>query len=218
MQITAIMNSNILNAAIEAIAYRSTEHLPFILFGYLLTGIVLFFLGGRVWALLYVALIPFVNWSFGWAPNITLPFAPEFGFNPVTIVTGLVLVVRDFTQREMKHYVLIAMTIGVAWSFYYASPEIAIASAAAFAIAELVDWALFTFTKFRLSTRIMLSSAIAAPIDTTVFLFGAKFLTFPNWLMSIIGKLFGAAIVSSVVRANEKDDTPPPQTQKKAAP
>ena len=66
---------------------------------------------------------------------------------------------------------------------------------------QIVDWALFTFTRFRLSTRVMLSSLIAAPVDTTIFLFGANFLTFPNWLMSIVGKLFGAAVVSGVVRA-----------------
>lgn len=207
---------NILNATINALAYRSPDHLWFILVGYAITFTILWALGGRTWAIIYVALIPFVNWSFGWAPNITLPFAPEFGFNPVTIVTGLVLVVRDFTQQEMKHRVLIAMLIGVGWSFYYASPNIALASATAFAIAELVDWALFTFTRFRLSTRIMLSSAIAAPLDTTIFLLGAKFLTFPNWLMSIIGKLFGAAIVSGIVRSRETQRQN--STTKKAAP
>ena len=207
METKAAENFSFLQALTEAIGYRSVDHLPFVLIGYLLTGIALWYLGGRTWAMIYVAIIPFVNWSFGWAPNIALPFAPEFGFNPVTIVTGLVLVVRDFTQQEMKHKVLIAMLIGVGWSFYYASPEIALASAAAFAIAELVDWALFTFTKFRLSTRIMLSSAIAAPIDTTVFLIGAKFFTFPNWIMSIIGKLFGAAVVSAIVRSRETPKT-----------
>ena len=185
---------------IGAIASRDPSDLPLILFGYLVTAIALWFLGGRRWAFVYVALIPFVNWSFSWAQTVTLPFAPEFGFNPITIVTGLVLVVRDFTQREMKHKVLIAMAIGVVWSFYYAPASIAIASAAAFAIAELVDWALFTFTRYRLSTRVMLSSLIAAPVDTSVFLYGAKALTFPNWVMSVVGKLFGAAVVSGVLR------------------
>jgi uncharacterized PurR-regulated membrane protein YhhQ (DUF165 family) len=115
----------------------------------------------------------------------------------------------------MKHKVLIAMAIGVGWSFYYASPNIALASATAFAIAELVDWALFTFTKYRLSTRIMLSSLIAAPVDTTVFLYGAKFLTFPNWLMSIFGKLIGAAVISYLVRLREKKE--PEQTSQISA-
>ena len=190
-----------LDALVGAIASRDPADLPFILAGYLATALVLLWLGGRKWSLIYVAIIPFVNWSFSWADTVSLPFAPEFGFNPVTIVTGLVLVVRDFTQREMKHKVLIAMAIGVGWSFYYAPANIAIASATAFAIAELVDWALFTFTRYRLSTRVMLSSALAAPVDTTVFLIGAGFLTFPNWLMSVFGKLIGAAFVSAVVRA-----------------
>ena len=190
-----------LDALVSAIASRDPADLPLVLIGYVVTAFVLLGLGGRKWALIYVAIIPFVNWSFSWAPTVTLPFAPEFGFNPVTIVTGLVLVVRDFTQREMRHKVLIAMAIGVAWSFYYAPANIAIASATAFAIAELVDWALFTFTRYRLSTRVMLSSALAAPVDTTVFLLGAGFLTFPNWLMSVFGKLIGAAFVSAVVRA-----------------
>lgn len=192
------------SALVSALAYRDPTHLPLILLCYAVTALLLWRLGGRWWALVYVALIPFVNWSFGWAPQWQLPFAPEFGFNPVTIVTGLVLVVRDFAQREMQHKVLIAMAFGVGWSFYYASPEIALASACAFAIAELLDWALFTFTRYRLSTRVLLSSLLAAPLDTTVFLFGAGFLTFPNWLMSVIGKLSGAVVVSAVVRRQER--------------
>ena len=192
---------DILNGLISAIASRDPADLPLVLAGYAVTALALAGLGGKRWAFVYVAMIPFVNWSFSWAPNITLPFAPEFGFNPVTIVTGLILVVRDFTQREMGHRVLGAMALGIGWSFYYAPASIAVASAAAFAIAELVDWALFTFTRLRLSSRVMLSSLIAAPVDTTVFLYGAKALTFPNWLMSIFGKLFGAAVVSGAMRA-----------------
>jgi len=60
-------------------------------------------------------------------------------------------------------------------------PELALASGGAFAIAELVDWALFTFTKYRLSTRVLLSSAIAAPLDTTIFLYGAE-ASLARWL------------------------------------
>ena len=193
-----------LASLMDAIAYRNPEHLPWVLTGYALTLFTLFQLTGRHWAVVYVALIPFVNWSFGWAPQWQLPFAPEFGFNPVTVVTGLILVVRDFAQREMGHRVLVAMMLGVVWSFYYASPNIALASACAFAIAELLDWALFTFTRYRLSTRVLLSSLFAAPLDTTVFLYGAGFLTFPNWLMSVIGKLSGAVVVSAVVRRQEQ--------------
>jgi len=189
---------------VQALAQGHPHQLQWVLLAYAGTGVLLWSLRGRGWALMYVAMIPFVNWSFSWAPTLHLPFAPAFGFNPVTVVTGLVLVVRDFAQREMEHKVLVAMACGVAWSFYYASPHIALASAIAFALAESVDWALFTFTRYSLSTRVMLSSLIAAPLDTTVFLYGAKFLTFPNWLMSVFGKLLGAYVVYETLRRQEK--------------
>jgi len=153
--------------------------------------------------IIYVLLIPFINWSFTWAPLWEV--LPGWAFNPVTIVTGLVLVVRDFAQREVGHYVLIAMGIALALTAFAAGPELALASGAAFAIAELVDWALFTFTKYKLSTRVLLSSAIAAPLDTTIFLYGAELirpdqLTGPNVTMSIIGKMVGALVIWWIIR------------------
>lgn len=154
--------------------------------------------------LVYVALIPFINWTFTWAPMWEI--LPGWAFNPVTIVTGLVLVVRDFAQREIGHWVLLAMAIALVLTAFAAGPELALASGGAFAIAELVDWALFTFTKYKLSTRILLSSAIAAPLDTTLFLYGAEMirpdqLTLPNVTMSIIGKMVGALIIWWIVRS-----------------
>ena len=91
---------------------------------------------------------------------------PGWAFNPVTIVTGLVLVFRDFAQREIGHEVLIAMAIAIGLTFATSGGELALASGLAFAISEIVDWLMFTFTKYRLSTRVLLSSALAAPIDT----------------------------------------------------
>ena len=156
-----------------------------------------------VLTLVYVALIPFINWSFTWAPMWEV--LPGWAFNPVTIVTGLVLVVRDFAQREVGHYVLIAMAIALILTAVAAGPELALASGGAFAIAELVDWALFTFTKYNLSTRVLLSSAIAAPLDTTIFLYGAEMirpdqLTVPNVTLSIVGKMLGAVVIWWIVR------------------
>lgn len=153
--------------------------------------------------LVYVLLIPFINWSFTWAPMWEV--LPGWAFNPVTIVTGLVLVVRDFAQREVGHWVLLAMAVALVLTAIAAGPELALASGGAFAIAETVDWALFTFTKYKLSTRVLLSSAIAAPLDTTIFLYGAEMirpdqLTGPNVTMSIIGKMLGAIVIWWFVR------------------
>ncbi|WP_272982773.1 MULTISPECIES: hypothetical protein [unclassified Hyphomonas] len=180
-------------------------------------------LRGRGWALIYVALIPFLNWSFGIIPEFQIIeptgsglTAQGVSLHPMTMVTGMVFVIRDFVQREMGHRVLIVMAMAIAWSFYYAWPVIALASGIAFAISEGVDWLLFTFTKYRLSTRILLSSALAAPVDTTVFLYGADLakqmelgmdpgnsLHVWNWVVFVIGKMVGAVIVSAIIRRRE---------------
>ncbi len=164
-------------------------------------------LGAFKWTLVYIAIIPLVNWSFTWAPNYTL--VEGWSFNPVTVVTGLVLVVRDFAQREIGHKVLFAMVVALILTVWLAGPQLALASGAAFAIAELVDWAIFTFTKWPLSRRVFVSSLIAAPIDSVAFLYGANFiragsLTAANIIMSIAGKMVGAVVVSLVVWRSEQ--------------
>ncbi len=108
--------------------------------------------------------------------------------------------VRDFAQRKIGHEVLIAMAVALGLTALAAGPELALASGGAFAISELVDWALFTFSKYKLSTRVLLSSALAAPLDTTLFLYGAGFIrdgqfTVPNIAMSIAGKMLGALVI-----------------------
>ena len=154
--------------------------------------------------LVYVALIPFINWSFTWAPMVGLP-GVDWMFNPVTVVTGLVLVVRDFAQREIGHWVLLAMAVALGLTWATSGGELALASGVAFAVSELVDYAVYTFTKLKLSTRVLLSSALAAPVDTTVFLIGAEAirdgqLTAPNIVMSIGGKMVGALIIWWIIR------------------
>jgi hypothetical protein len=157
------------------------------------------------YTLLYILLIPFINWSFTWAPMVNLPGLAAWAFNPVSIVTGLVLVVRDFSQREIGHEVLFAMALALGLTYVTSGGALALASGAAFLISELVDYALFTFTKYKLSTRVLLSSALAAPIDTTTFLFGASFLrpdqlTAPNIIMSVGGKMVGAVVIWWLIR------------------
>jgi queuosine precursor transporter len=164
-------------------------------------------MGAYKWTLIYIAIIPLVNWSFTWAPNFTL--VQGWSFNPVTVVTGLVLVVRDFAQREIGHRILLAMVLALVLTVWLAGPQLALASGAAFAIAELVDWAIFTFTKWPLSRRVFVSSLIAAPIDSVAFLFGANFIragsfTAANIVMSVAGKMVGAVVVSLVVWRAER--------------
>ena len=210
------------NGLVAAITNSQPQNLLPVTAGLLLTFSIIYYFKGRFWAFLYFATIPFLNWSFGiidpWTlvpPNIT--FAKGIELHPLTLVTGLVFVFRDFVQRGMGHRVLIVMALAIGWSFYYAWPVIALASGIAFAISEIADWLIYTFTKYRLSTRIILSSAVAAPIDTTIFLYGAdlarqirlgeepgNMLHWANWVVFIIGKMIGAVIVSYLIRKREE--------------
>lgn len=186
-----------------------------------ITAVAILVLKGRTWAFLYVALIPFLNWSFGVISEFPIlaandVFPQGVSLHPMTMVTGMVFVVRDFVQREMGHRVLLLMAMAVAWSFYYSWPVIALASGLAFAVSESVDWLLFSFTKYRLSTRILLSSALASPVDTTIFLYGADIakqmelglepgnsLHIANWVVFVVGKMVGAVLVSYLIRRRE---------------
>lgn len=152
-------------------------------------------------------LVPLVNWSFTWAPLWELPDGSTW--TPMTIVTGLVLVVRDLAQREIGHRVLGLLLVGTALSYFMAAPTIAIASGLAFLISESVDWAVYTFTKRPLSQRILLSSLLSAPLDTTLFLYGAE-LERPGiltgWAVatSAGSKIAGAIVVAYMVYRHEQ--------------
>ncbi|MFZ4541277.1 MAG: VUT family protein [Rickettsiales bacterium] len=167
--------------------------------------------GRTPWVYLYVLLIPFVNWSFAHVP--TVPLSDGGAWSPMAIVTGLILVVRDFAQREVEHAIFLPWVIGIAVSFAMAPPEIAIASALAFAVSELVDWLIFTFTKKPLSKRILWSCAISGPIDSTIFLLGAD-MAMPgvfSWLTlltSVLSKLSGAVVVYLLLKRQETNQTP----------
>ena len=156
---------------------------------------------------LYVAMIPFVNWSFAHVPTVPMPDGGEF--QPLAIVTGLILVVRDFAQREISHRIFFMMALGLLFSSLTTPAAIVLASGVAFLISELVDWAVFTFTKRPLSKRVLWSCLASAPLDSAIFLYGANMVTpgvfaWSTIITSIVSKLVGALIVARVVGARER--------------
>jgi len=164
----------------------------------------------RPFTALYVALMPLINWAF--AGIDTIPIPADFGggeWHPFTIVTGLVLVVRDFAQREIKHWIFGAMIVGLALSTLTAWPVIVVASGVAFLISETADWAVYTFSKRPLSQRILISSAISAPIDQVLFIWLASqvvdgIFAWGTIVTGIISKLVGAYVVSRIVARQER--------------
>ncbi len=152
---------------------------------------------------LYMLLIPLVNWMFSWAPLLPLPDGGVW--TPFTIFAGLVLVFRDFAQREIGHYVGILLLIGALLSYFLAAPAIAIVSGIAFMVSEGIDWIVYNITKRPFNQRIFISCLASAPVDSLIFLYGADMVVpgvFSKWslLASICSKLVGAAIVAYLVK------------------
>jgi len=154
------------------------------------------------YTLLYITLIAIVNWAFVVMEPIRLPGGVIWP--PMTILVGFVFVVRDFAQREIGHYILGAMGIGVVLSYFMASPQVAFASAVAFLISEMADWAVYTFTSRPLSQRVIWSSVISTPIDTFVFLNMLGFFSVTGAAVMTLSKLAGAVIVWWLIRRREQ--------------
>ncbi len=163
--------------------------------------------GQARWTYLYLFLIPFINWCFEHV--YTFKLAGGGDWNPMTIVTGLVLVVRDFAQREIGHWIFLFLAIGLMLSIYTSSADVALGSACAFAISETIDWALFTFAKLPLSKRVFVSAGISGPIDAAAFLYIANF-KIPgifNWwslAAAVVSRFLGCLVVYLLMKRREK--------------
>lgn len=130
-----------------------------------------------IYAIYYIASIVAANVAFSYLPPIPLPGG---GILPMaTFVVGLTFVMRDLTQRHLGHGVLLPMAIAILWSYQMADPMVVTASVAAFTVSELADWAIYTITKAPIHTRIIVSSLVATPLDSIVFL---GLLPFPGTL------------------------------------
>jgi uncharacterized PurR-regulated membrane protein YhhQ (DUF165 family) len=153
------------------------------------------------YTVLYIVLIAMVNYAFTVVPLVALPDGTLWP--PVSLLVGFVFVVRDFAQREVGHKVLLAMLAGAALSYVMAGPQVAIASALAFAVSELADWAVYTFTKRPFAQRILYSSALGTPIDSIVFLAAIGFLTPAGVAAMTASKMLGALLVWWMVRRRQ---------------
>lgn len=146
-----------------------------------------------VFTIAYLTSIVLVNFAFSALPMIDLPFDQHIPFG--TLLVGFIFVLRDYAQREIGNGIYIAMLIGVLLSYVMADPFVAVASAVAFGLSELVDAIVFTYTKKPMRDRILLSSAASTPVDSAVFLL---MLGFFNWLglfIMIVVKMLGAIVV-----------------------
>lgn len=137
----------------------------------------------------------------------------DYGFIPVgfgfeatagTIFAGFALAARDAIQDTWgRRAVLVVILIGTALSFALSAPAIAVASAVAFLLAELLNFAVYTpirerakFGDKRWGVAVAASNAVGAVTDTVVFLgiaFGAAAIM-PALPGQLVGKTYATVV------------------------
>jgi len=145
----------------------------------------------------YIVLVVVVNLMLYYLPGI-----PILGHSvsSADAFVGVIYLVRDFAQREIRHYIFAAMLLGAFLSYLLADASIALASVSGFIVGELIDWAIFTYTRKPLSQRLIWSAVISTPFDTTVFLYVAGRLNPVSAVFMIVGKWIGVLILWAVWR------------------
>ena len=150
------------------------------------------------WVLIYIASIVIVNYAFSILP--ILPLGEGIVIPSATFLVGLIFVFRDFAQKEVGHYVISAMLLAGALSYFLASPTIAIASVTAFLVSEFADWGVYSFTGRPFPQRVLLSSALATPIDSALFLYMIGFFSIQGVIIMTLVKMVGALTVWWIIR------------------
>jgi hypothetical protein len=149
------------------------------------------------WTAAYIGAVIFINWLF-----VVVPMVPVLGtmFPPVMLVVGFVFVFRDFAQREVGHWVILAMIAAGGISYFMSAPVVAMASLSAFLVSEALDWCVYTFTRKPLAQRVLYSSALSVPVDTFVFLNLVGIFDWTGFLLVVLAKMVGALVFWSILR------------------
>lgn len=126
-----------------------------------------------------------------------------------TYFAGLTFILRDLLQDSAgKLATVLVILLGAAVSFAVADPFIALASAAAFALAELADLAVYTPLRRRGYVRAAVASnLVGALVDTLVFLTIAGFPVQDALAGQMVGKLAvtaAAVLLVGLYRANRQ--------------
>jgi queuosine precursor transporter len=145
-----------------------------------------------MWVALYVVCIVLVNWTF----TVVAPWSTPLGdLYIANVIVGFVFVLRDYAQREVGHKILLATLLAGGITYLMVDPAIAVASITAFVISEMADWAIYSFTKRPLQSRILISSLASVPLDTLAFQHLAGYLTPAAFTTEVLSKALGVAVV-----------------------
>lgn len=129
--------------------------------------------------LAFLTTVPLANWLIGNVGTTCIPDGPclipvGFGLSAPSgvLVIGAALVLRDVVQQLLGlRWALAAIACGVVLSALFAPPTLVLASAVAFAVAELLDLGVYTpLRRHNLPLAVLASGVIGAFADSAVFL------------------------------------------------
>lgn len=135
---------------------------------------------GFLYLLGFTLCIPAANWMLGNVGTVCPPDSPcllPVGFGLMApsgvLLAGLALVLRDLVQRRLgKSWAIAAIIAGALLSYLLAPPALVVASAVAFLLSELADFAVYTpLQERRLILAVVASSLVGLAIDSVVFLY-----------------------------------------------
>ena len=160
---------------------------------------------GLAYFLAFMACIPAANWMIGNLGTVCAPprgpcLVPVWPWGPKgmplmapsgVLLIGLALVLRDMVQRRLgRAAALTAIVAGALLSGAVAPPPLVYASAAAFLLSELADFAVYTPLQSRgLVLAVLASSLVGLVADSILFLWLA-FGSLDFLAGQILGKLW----------------------------
>jgi uncharacterized PurR-regulated membrane protein YhhQ (DUF165 family) len=156
--------------------------------------------------LVYLLTIPAANWMIQNVGTVEFPGGPHvipvgFGYQAPSgvLLIGVALVARDAVQRFAgRRAAVAAILLGAGLSFFVA-PSLALASAVAFGLGELADFAVYTpLAENRLPLAVLLSGIVGAIVDSLIFLqiaFGSTL----YWQGNTLGKIWMSVLAFIVL-------------------
>ena len=155
----------------------------------------------------YFLTIPLANWMIGnigeCIPNGPCVIPVGFGlFAPSgVLMIGLALLLRDMLHEYFGwQALLLAVIVGSGLSLGFSSPSLAIASAIAFAVAELADMLVYApLRKRNLPVAVVASGAVGAVVDSLLFVwiaFGSTDFT----VGTTVAKIYASVLFFALVR------------------
>jgi uncharacterized PurR-regulated membrane protein YhhQ (DUF165 family) len=154
---------------------------------------------GALFFLAFMTCIPTANWMIGNvgtqclpAGPCLIPVAPTIMAPSGVLMIGAALVLRDLVQRRLgKAWSLAAIAAGTILSGAIAPPSLVLASATAFLISELADFAVYSpLQRRRFVVAVFASGLVGAVVDSMVFLYVAF-----GSLQFLAGQVLGKAMM-----------------------